>query len=191
MQGSGYSSPKYLHQSPSRNAKPTESTTKPESPQCQVMNSSNRQFLPGFLMGDLRSSPQNGYVSPLLKSPNQTSTSNHLTKIAQPRFSGIKSLTFERNGRRHASPPTQSLWSSASQRRHPEAENMTPENEGSIQRNRDSSSNFLTPSRLEVASLKCSSPFLFPTQVNLLDTSRRDGYAVSFFCFYCLDGSYL
>lgn len=68
---------------------------------------------------------------------------------------------------------------------------MTPENGGSIQRNGNSSSNFLTPSRLEVASLKCSSPFLFPIQTNPSDTSRRDGYVVSFFCFYCLDAFYL
>ncbi|KAM3180872.1 hypothetical protein ACTXT7_015456 [Hymenolepis weldensis] len=173
MQGSGYSTPKYLRQSPSRNAKPTESMS-PESPQFQMMNSSNRQFLPGFLMGDLRSSPQNGFVSPLLKSPNQTSTSNHSAKTVQPRLSGIKSLAFERSGRRHASPPTQSLWSSANQRRHPEAENITPENGVSNQRNGNSNSNFLTPSRLEVASLEFSSPYLFPMQMNPLDTSRRD-----------------
>ncbi|VDO11663.1 unnamed protein product [Rodentolepis nana] len=174
MQVSDYGTPKCLRQSPSRNTRPSEPMS-PESTQVQMVNSSNRQFVPGFLMGDLRSSPQNGYVSPLLKSPNQTSTINHPTKTVQARLSGIKSPTFERSGRRHASPPTQSLWSSANQRKNFEVENMASESGGSVQHNLNISNNFLTPSRPDVASLKYSSPFQSPIQMNSLDVSRRDG----------------
>lgn len=86
MQVSDFGGQKYNRQSPSRNVNLSEPMS-PGSPHTQNMNSSNRQFLPGFLMGDLRSSPQNVYCSPLLKSPNQVANNSHQIKITQVRIS--------------------------------------------------------------------------------------------------------
>ncbi|VDM18018.1 unnamed protein product [Hydatigera taeniaeformis] len=113
MLGVSLSSPKCSAQSSGRSSKNLEPMSM-GSPSASPLNSSSPKYLPGFLMGEFQASPSNGYqVSPIFKPhPPQH------TRIVQPRLSGLKPPpSVERSVRRHASPPTQSLWSSASQKR--------------------------------------------------------------------------
>ncbi|KAM7538100.1 hypothetical protein Aperf_G00000062977 [Anoplocephala perfoliata] len=173
MLGSGCFPIRDIPQNLSKTVKSSDSVSS-GSTSTQMPNSATHPYLPGFLMGD-QPSPRNGYVSPPVKSPSQRSNSRQ-NKTVQPRLSGTKAPSIERVSRRHASPPTQSLWSSASQVK-PLGSDKVSEDRGSVQRNLSSSTDYLTPNRHDVTSFKYSPLFQSPIQTPS-NVSRTDGTVV-------------
>uniref|UniRef100_A0A5K3EK65 Nucleoporin NUP35 n=1 Tax=Mesocestoides corti TaxID=53468 RepID=A0A5K3EK65_MESCO len=88
------------------------------SPPQQSNTPSGSKFLPGFLMGDFHSTPSERFhASSFTKSPPCSPVPQH-PRYLQARLSGLKPVpTLDRSSRRHASPPTQGLWSAASQKK--------------------------------------------------------------------------
>nr|CDS17867.1 nucleoporin nup53 [Echinococcus granulosus] len=162
-------------QSPERGSRSSEPMNV-GSPSAPSSNFSSPQYLPGFLMGDSQSSCTNGHqVSPIFKSQPHLPTSHH-TWVVQPRLSGLKTPpSLERSARRHAAPPTQSLWSSASQKKLLNSGNVPSALESTAKRS------LLSPSqpmviRTATDTSSFFSPFQSPLQMSTLDRSHRDGH---------------
>ncbi|KAL5960967.1 Nucleoporin NUP35 [Taenia solium] len=174
MFGVGLPSPKCTTQSPTRNTKNSEPMSM-GSPSTSSLNSSSPQYLPGFLMGDFQASSANGYqVSPIFKSQPYSPSSQHV-RVVQPRLSGLRPPpSLERSVRRHASPPTQSLWSSASKK------NMLCAGVSRVAPDSTSKKFVLSPSQPTVTrstadTSRFSPVFHSPVQVSSLDKPHKDG----------------